>query len=84
MKLPRVICSAGETLLLAAAAFGLSGCGESGSDVKPARKKASAALEAKFGSKFAEISEADPNSKPREVTSEDLPPVSLTEKPIDF
>ena len=78
------IRSAGETILLAAAAFGLAGCGETGSDEQPARTKASAALDQKFGEAFAEMSRADANAKPREVKTGDLPPVSLTDKPIEF
>ena len=85
MKLPGAsIRSAGETLLLAAAAFGLAGCGETGSNVQPAQDKASAALDQSFGEGFAAISRADANAKPKEVKATDLPPVSLTEKPIDF
>lgn len=85
MRLLRTsIRSAGETLLLAAAAFGLVGCGETGPDVQPAQEKAAAALEERFGENFAAMSRASANSEPRDVTANDLPPVSLTDNPIDF
>lgn len=73
-----------QAMLLAAAAFGLGGCGEESSTVQPARKGASAALEQRFGESFTAISRASPNSKPRAVAAGDLPPVSLTDKPIEF
>ena len=85
MRLLRTsIRSAGETLLLAAVAFGLVGCGEAGSDPQPAQHKATAALEERFGETFTAASRASANSKPRDVKASDLPPVSLTDKPIDF
>jgi hypothetical protein len=85
MTRPRTsIGSAGQTLLLAAAAFGLAGCGEARSDGQQAQDKASAALDRTFGEGFAEMSRADANAKPKEVKTADLPPVSLTDKPIDF
>ena len=71
-------------MLLAAAASGLVGCGEESSNVQPARKDASAALEQSFGESFTAMSRASPNSKPRDVVASDLPPVSLTDKPNDF
>ncbi len=73
-----------QAILLAAAASGLGGCGEGSSTVQPARNHASAALEQRFGESFTAMSRASPNSKPRDVTASDLPPVSLTDKPIEF
>ena len=64
--------------------FGLSACGEAPSNVQRASQQRSAAVEERFGPRFAEISTADANAKPQEVSSGDLPPVSLTEEPIDF
>lgn len=71
-------------LLFTAAAFGLSGCEEAGQTVQPTSKAASAAIEKGLGADFASISEADPNSKPRDIEASDLPPANLTAQPIDF
>ena len=75
---------AASAALLAAAAFGLSGCNDNGSAVQPAPEQASAELEEKFGKEFSTLSRASANSKPRNVAEVDLPPVSLTEKPVEF
>ena len=80
-KYPRGAASAA---LLAASALGLSGCNDHVSAVQPAPEKASAALKEKFGEDFATMSRASANSKPRDVAAADLPPVSLTEKPVEF
>ena len=72
-----------QAMLLAAAAM-LGGCGGESSTVQPARNDASAALEQRFGESFTAMSRASPNSKPRAVAAGDLPPVSLTDKPIEF
>ncbi len=68
--------------LLAAAATGIGGCGQA--SVEPAPEKASPALEERFGENFAAMSRASANSEPRDVKANDLPPVSLTDEPIDF
>lgn len=75
--------SPGELMLLTALAFGLSGCEERASIAPRASSKA-AALEERLGDKFVAVSRADPNSKPLELEAGDLPPVSLTEQPVDF
>ena len=75
---------AASAALLAVSASGLSGCNENLSSVQPAPERASAALEEKFGEDFATMSRASANSKPRDVAAADLPPVSLTEKPVEF
>ena len=75
---------AASAALLAAATLGLSGCNDNRSAVQPAPEQASAALEEKFGEGFATISRASANSKPGDVAAIDLPPVSLTEKPVEF
>lgn len=80
-KCPRGAASAA---LLAALVFGLSGCEENLSAVQPAPERASAALEEKFGEDFSTMSRASANSKPRDVAAVDLPPVSLTEQPVEF
>lgn len=69
---------------LAASVLGLNGCNDNLSAVQPAPERASAALEEKFGEDFAAISGASANSKPRDVAAADLPPVSLTERPVEF
>ncbi len=74
----------GEVVLLMALVSGLSGCDETKSIVQPAPKAAPAALEKRFGAGFVAMSRADPNSKPRQVAPGDLPPVSLTERPVEF
>ena len=70
--------------LLAASALGLSGCNENLSSVQPAPQQASAELEENFGEEFATMSRASANSKPRDIAEVDLPPVSLTGKPVEF
>ncbi len=76
--------SAGEVMLLTMIVAGLSGCEEAKSIVQPAPKAVPAALDKKFGAGFVAMSRADPNSKPREINPGDLPPVSLTERPVEF
>ena len=76
--------SAAETLLLAAAAIGMAGYGEAASEPNPPKHKATAALEERFGETYTAASRATANSKPRDIKAGDLPPVSLTDKPIDF
>lgn len=78
------IGSAASAALLAASVLGLSGCNDHVSQVQPVPEQASAALEEKFGEDFATTSRASANSKPRDVAAIDLPPVSLTEKPVEF
>ena len=80
-KCPR---SAASAALLAASILGLSGCNENSASVQPAPERASAVLEEKFGEEFATMSRASANSKPRDVAAIDLPPVSLTDKPVEF
>ena len=82
----RAKCPWGAALaaLLAASASGLSGCNENSYSVQPGPEGASAALDEKFGEGFATMSRASANSKPRDVAAADLPPVSLTEKPVEF
>ena len=76
--------SAASAALLAVSVLGLSGCNDNVSPVQPTPEQASAALENKFGEEFATMSRASANSKPRDVAAVDLPPVSLTEKPVEF
>jgi len=37
-----------------------------------------------FGKAFGEAYRADPNSEPREISKNDLPPVSYTDEPVKF
>ena len=75
---------AGEVILLSALAAALGGCEGAGSTVQPTPEAASAAAAEKFGDDFASIAEANATAKPRDVEAADLPPVSLTDKPVDF
>ncbi len=75
---------AGKVFLLSTLAAALGGCEEIGSTVQPARKAPSAVTAEKFGADFASIAAANATDKPREIGSADLPPVSLTDQPVEF
>ena len=84
MKIRDNLALAGEVILLSILAAALGGCEVVGSMVQPAPEAASAATAEKFGDDFASIAEANPTDKPREVEAADLPPVSLSDQPVDF
>jgi len=48
--------------------------------IEPGRDRG--ATDSKFGKEFGSAFNADPNSEPRNVQDDDLPPVSLTTEPV--
>ncbi len=44
----------------------------------------STAKEDRFGKAFGEAYRADPKSEPREISKNELPPISYTDEPVQF
>lgn len=71
--------------LLIASVVLLSACNrESGSDSTGSDPLASrtSVMDDQFGKEFGEAHRASPNSEPREISKDDLPPVSYTDEPV--
>lgn len=70
--------------LILIAGGSLSACDKkSGSEpltIEPGRE--SSEIDGKFGKEFGTAFNADPNSEPRNVNDNDVPPVSMTSEPV--
>lgn len=74
----------GAALLPLAAAALLAGCGRAEPAGNSRGQLDAASADQKFGPAFGELSREAPESKPRDLSQVDLPPVDPTASPVDF